>query len=194
MSWTELPHPWALASVLSQAILEQLNRCQAQALSITYSHRATTQEAILKAALLTLATRYPAAQSVTLALLWGGSEGASVRPLVTFSPPAFRVLVRWGPREKEVVQTTACNKEEADAWLEALRKAKAHSVRMVPVTENPAFSEGSGWPTGPPGGLKDPRSAPSTFDLSPSSFPPKRSTKCPAESSPVTPSVPSPSA
>lgn len=111
MTWTDLPHPWGLAWQNAEAILEQLNRRQAQALqisadgevlyprlliptrrdldleSVLYPCRATTQEAILRAVLVRLASQLPPAHSITVSLLWGGIEGAKLKPLVTFGNP-----------------------------------------------------------------------------------------------------------
>lgn len=104
----DLPRCWALAWEQAGAILEHLDRRGAQALQILadgravysrllipnqadldvegarYPDRRTTQEALLTAALLRLAARYPKASSVTVSLLWGGPEGAKAMPLVTF--------------------------------------------------------------------------------------------------------------
>ncbi|MDX2007202.1 MAG: hypothetical protein SFU83_18335 [Meiothermus sp.] len=111
---TDLPHCWAMALENAEPILEQLGRRRADALRIMadgravysrllipdqaaldaeaarYPDRRTTQEALLTAALLRLAARYPKASSVTVGLVWGGPGGAKVADLVTFGNPSGR--------------------------------------------------------------------------------------------------------
>lgn len=51
-------------------------------------------------------------------------------PLPLFDPPKYRVLVRWHLKEPEQTLTFVATLEEAQAWLEALKKGKPHAYRV----------------------------------------------------------------
>lgn len=112
MNLTDLAKPWGLAWQNAGAILERLDHHQAHALRISadgvevytrllipkqadleaeaalFPSRATTQDDLLRAAIIKLAHRHPNVQVVTIDLLWGGIDGVKIKPLVTFGKPA----------------------------------------------------------------------------------------------------------
>jgi len=52
-----------------------------------------------------------------------------------FDSPRYRVMVRWNPKEAEVCATTAASKEEGEMWLTELRRQRAYSARLEPISK-----------------------------------------------------------